>query len=100
MVKFWIVVGLLIPLAAHGQMIDSPSAGSIVAVSNMAPQPQMMATVSVTGEVKIDWKEVERTAALVEPDGAGLREYARLMLAIRDGTWKPLEKTDYGSAKP
>src|SRR5580704_16876224 len=52
--------------------------------------PPPMAAISRDGEVTINWVQVEKTAADEKSDPAGNRAYARLMLAIRDGTWKPV----------
>ena len=60
-----------------------------------------MATISAAGDVTIDWNQVEIVAArkqepcvnsqfvLCAPGGDMLRSYAVLMLAIRDGKWRP-----------
>src|ERR1700732_4301375 len=60
-----------------------------------------MATVTAAGDVTIDWNQVEIVAArkqepcvnaqfiLCAPGGDMLRSYAILMLAIRDGKWRP-----------
>jgi hypothetical protein len=51
------------------------------------PSPPM-AIVNAEGGVSINWDEVERAAE----DQSPLGYYAKLMLAIRDGTWKPLDR--------
>ena len=51
-----------------------------------------MAIVSDTGEVSIDWVAVKRVAD--QPDTPFFdvvsKRIAQLMLATRDGTWKPM----------
>lgn len=42
--------------------------------------------------VEIDWKSVEKAAADPKADQM-LNAYARLIIAVRDGTWKPLGET-------
>lgn len=48
-----------------------------------------LATVSREGEVKINWKHVEATIADPASDPQTLN-YARLLVAARDGTAEPL----------
>jgi hypothetical protein len=53
-----------------------------------------MATVSDSGEVRIDWTRVEAVAAAPEDawhDGVSKR-IAQMLLAVRDGTYQPLQK--------
>ncbi len=51
-----------------------------------------MAVISDTGEVRIDWAAVKRVAD--QPDTPFFdvvsKRIAQLMLAARDGTWKPM----------
>lgn len=46
-----------------------------------------MALVTGDGEVQIDWESVEKYAL----SKGEFRTWAKLMLAIRDHTWKPLK---------
>lgn len=46
------------------------------------------------GTVKIDWKAVEETIADPHADRTALA-YARMLLAARDGTWKPLPDSSH-----
>lgn len=45
-----------------------------------------MANIANDGTITIDWGLVEESVRENHPNAA----YARLMLAIRDGTWKPM----------
>lgn len=48
--------------------------------------------VTVAGEVFIDWAKVEEGAA--QPNDPLLCAVCRLALAVRDGTWKPLQRAE------
>lgn len=50
---------------------------------------RMIAQVTASGEVHIDWAAVDEVLADPKAD-ASLLNYARLMRACRDGAWKPL----------
>lgn len=53
----------------------------------MSPTDSMLARVDlVAGEVYIDWSAVESAPKTMDTNAA----MAALMLAIRNGTWKPL----------
>jgi hypothetical protein len=83
-----IVVGLLIALAgdANAQLWPSTSSPdtSTITITNEPP----IATVSQDGEVMIDWQRVEAVASDPNYWNKELLGYARLMIAIRDGTYK------------
>jgi hypothetical protein len=49
----------------------------------------LLATVSKDGEVRINWKHVEETAADPKAESISIL-YAKMLLAARDGTAKPL----------
>lgn len=53
-----------------------------------------MATVSDSGEVRIDWARVEAVAAAPEDAWHDTisRRIAQMLLAVRDGTYQPLQK--------
>jgi hypothetical protein len=48
---------------------------------------KIMATVSEDGEVFINWVIAEKEA---QNKDSPLCAYAKLIIAVRDGTWKPL----------
>lgn len=50
-----------------------------------------IATVSVDGEVKIDWSAVDKCMAVTKACDVYTLVYARLLTAVRDKTWKPLK---------
>jgi hypothetical protein len=53
--------------------------------------PMYCAKITADGVVFIDWKATENAAANLKPTDAMTLAIVRLMLAIRDGTFKPLE---------
>jgi hypothetical protein len=68
----------------------SPSAAVSVAGSSI------MASMDMNGDnVRIDWAEVERQAAASDKT-AYMRNLAKLMLAVRDKTYQPMERTKSG----
>lgn len=61
-------------------------------VNNLVFGAGMFATVTVEGEVSINWKSTEDAVSHPKSDPLTLA-IARLMIAIRDGTYKPMEST-------
>jgi hypothetical protein len=82
--------------------IDQPPAMQNWAYSG--PTLQMLhhhgqlALVTLDGEVSINWKHVEETAADPSSEQQALF-YARLLLAARDGTAKPLSDDTHQTEK-
>lgn len=75
---------------------------SVPAVPHNLTLGFQMATVSDSGEVRIDWAKVEAIAAAPEDawhDGVSKR-IAQMLLAVRDGTYQPLQKRARGHKKP
>lgn len=48
------------------------------------------AVISADGQVTIDWDLAEKTAANPEKTDFRTLAFARLILAVRNGTWKPM----------
>jgi len=82
-----VLIGM--PAMAQEQTMSSDqlywTAKSIQTLQTSPP----MASISRDGDVTIDWEQVEKTANDPAADHSGNWAYARLMLAIRNGTWKP-----------
>jgi hypothetical protein len=51
------------------------------------PTPRTIALITADGEVQIDWKAVEVTAD--DADNC-VASFARILLAARDGDWRPI----------
>lgn len=84
-----LIVGLLLLTTSVAVRSGEPTIFGVVIGPSV--QSRTMATVSSNGEVSISWSAAEQAAA--DPhDTAHMKFYAQLMLAIRDGTYKPLDK--------
>ncbi len=81
-----VLVGSCLVMA---QEIIPPLAGNYEMV--VVTGSSQMATVSEGGEVKIDWEQTEKIAADPAARNMQVAAIARLMIAIRDGTWKPVK---------
>lgn len=77
---------LLIAVPAAAQ--DAPKTVKTLKLSETAPSLELYA-VSSDGTVAIDWKAVENVVAMGSDRLA--MPTATMMLAIRDGTWKPMQ---------
>lgn len=86
MTRLKMAAAALVLAASQSWAQDTPTSGT----SGTAPAAPTvtLAMISKDGLVEIDWTAVEKVAAETSPPD--LVGYARLMLAIRDGTWKPL----------
>lgn len=73
------------PLNAQELVTSSGTTNFVVSVPIKS---KIMASISESGEVKIDWKAVEEA---LDGSNRQLKTYAQLMLAIRDNTWKELK---------
>lgn len=54
--------------------------------------PPQIANVSRDGDVTINWKQADKTVANPADTDPMTLAIARLMVAIRDGTWKPIQE--------
>lgn len=90
MLKFLLAWIALPPIAALAQDTSTRfyTSGTVPVVR--WTQPRAMATVSPEGAIKIDWDEVARVLADPNADRQTLA-YARLIQAVRQGTWHPIE---------
>jgi hypothetical protein len=78
---------LIAALAAPALAQDQPKSLKTVRIHEPAPGSLTLYVVDEDGTVQIDWPAVE-TLAASKADRTVL-PLAQLMLAIRDGTWKP-----------
>ncbi|MEA2939936.1 MAG: hypothetical protein QOD09_465 [Bradyrhizobium sp.] len=78
---------LIATLAGPALAQDQPKPLKTVRIRERAPGADILYTVDEDGTVRIDWPAVE-TLASSKADRTVL-PLAQLMLAIRDGTWKP-----------
>ena len=79
---------LIAPLAAPALAQDQPKPLKTVRIHEPAPGSPNLYVIDEDGTVRIDWSAVE-TLAATKADRTVL-PLAQLMLAIRDGTWKPV----------
>lgn len=90
-VAAWVVaacVSLVRAQEVEYQAVPMPSYRSTVTFARVPP-PRMMAMVSATGEVRIDWSLVEE---VLKTPGVAVQMlvYARLLKAARQGTYQQL----------
>ena len=78
---------LIAALAAPALAQDQPKPLKTVRIREPAPGSPSLYVIDEDGTVRIDWPAVE-TLAASKADRTVL-PLAQLMLAIRDGTWKP-----------
>jgi hypothetical protein len=78
---------LIAALAAPALAQDQPKSLKTVRIREPAPGTPNLYVIDEDGTVRIDWYAVE-TLATSKADRTVL-PLAQLMLAIRDGTWKP-----------
>jgi hypothetical protein len=78
---------LIAALAAPALAQDQPKSLKTVRIREPAPGSPTLYAIDGDGPVRIDWPAVE-TLAASKADRTML-PLAQLMLAIRDGTWKP-----------
>jgi hypothetical protein len=79
---------LIAALTAPAPAQDQPKSLKTVRIHEPAPGSPNLYAIDADGTVRIDWPAVE-TLAATKADRTEL-SIAQLMLAIRDGTWKPL----------
>ena len=80
---FTLIAALATPAVAQ----DQPKPLKTVRIHEPAPGADILYAIDEDGTVRIDWPAVE-TLAASKADRTVL-PLAQLMLAIRDGTWKP-----------
>ena len=78
---------LIAALAAPALAQDQPKSLKTIRIHEPAPGSPTLYVIDDDGTVRIDWPAVE-TLAATKSDRTVL-PLAQLMLAIRDGTWKP-----------
>jgi hypothetical protein len=78
---------LIATLAAPALAQDQPKPLKTIRIREPAPGSPTLYAIDEEGTVQIDWPAVE-TLATSKADRTVL-PLAQLMLAIRDGTWKP-----------
>jgi hypothetical protein len=78
---------LIAALAGPALALDQPKSLKTVRIHEPAPGSPNLYVIDEDGTVRIDWPAVE-TLAASKADRTVL-PLAQLMLAIRDGTWKP-----------
>jgi hypothetical protein len=79
---------LIAALAAPALAQDQPKPLKTLRIHEPAPGADILYTIDEDGTVRIDWPAVE-TLAASKADRTVL-PLAQLMLATRDGMWKPL----------
>jgi hypothetical protein len=79
---------LIAALAAPAVAQDQPKSLKTIRIHEPAPGSPNLYVIDEDGTVRIDWPAVE-TIAATKADRTVL-PLAQLMLAIRDGTWKPV----------
>jgi hypothetical protein len=82
-----LVFPLIVALAGPALAQDQPRSLKTVRIHEPAPGTPNLYVIDEDGTVRIDWPAVE-TLAASKADRTVL-PLAQLMLAIRDGTWKP-----------
>ena len=83
----FLALTLVAALAAPALAQDQPKSLKTIRIREPAPGSPNLYVVDEDGTVQIDWPAVE-TLAASKADRTVL-PLAQLMLAIRDGTWKP-----------
>jgi hypothetical protein len=78
---------LIAALAAPALAQDQPKPLKTVRIHAPAPGADILYVIDEDGTVRIDWPAVETLAA--SKADRTVAPLAQLMLAIRDGTWKP-----------
>lgn len=78
---------LIAALAAPALAQDQPKPLKTLRIHEPAPGSPNLYVIDADGTVRIDWPAVETLAA--SKADRTLLALAQLMLAIRDGTWKP-----------
>jgi hypothetical protein len=78
---------LIAALAAPALAQDQPKSLKTTRIRGSTPGMTTLYAIDADGTVRIDWPSVE-TLAASKADRTVL-PLAQLMLAIRDGTWKP-----------
>jgi hypothetical protein len=78
---------LIASSAAPALALDQPKPLKTIRIREPAPGMDTLYVIDEDGTVRIDWPTVE-TLAASKADRTVL-PLAQLMLAIRDGTWKP-----------
>jgi hypothetical protein len=78
---------LIAALAGPALAQDQPKSLKTVRIRDQSPGSPNLYVIDEDGTVRIDWPAVE-TLAASKADRTVL-PLAQLMLAIRDGTWKP-----------
>ena len=78
---------LIAALAAPALAEDQPKTLKTVTIREPAPGMDTLYAIDADGTVRIDWPAVETLAA--SKADRTILPLAQLMLAIRDGTWKP-----------
>jgi hypothetical protein len=79
---------LIAALAAPALAQDQPKPLKTIRIREPAPGADILYVIDEDGTVRIDWYIAE-TLAATKSDRTIL-PIAQLMLAIRDGTWKPV----------
>jgi len=80
---------LVATLAAPALAQDQPKSLKTIRIHEPAPGSPNLYVIDEDGTVRVDWPAVE-TLAATKADRTVL-PLAQLMLAIRDGTWKPAQ---------
>ncbi len=87
-IKWIAVIAIMLPVAAPAQdIVQRPVRTEKITA---APEGVGLYEVSADGTVLIDWRAVEATAE--GPTDRTLTPVAQMMLAIRDGKWKPMSR--------
>jgi hypothetical protein len=81
---------LIAALAGPALAQDQPKTLKTVRIREPAPGMDTLYAIDEDGTVRIDWPSVE-TLAASRADRTAL-SIAQLMLAIRDGTWRPARR--------
>ncbi|WP_398465511.1 hypothetical protein [Tardiphaga sp.] len=87
-IKWIALLALIMPTAVAAQDITQRPARTEKITA--APAGVGLYDVSPDGAVMIDWRAVEATAE--GPTDRTLTPVAQMMLAIRDGKWKPMSR--------
>ena len=81
---------LIIILLATTSALAEPKRVKTETIHESAPGLNILYVVEDDGTVRIDWKAVE--AVVGSKSNRIMLPVAQLMLAIRDGTWKPVHQ--------
>ena len=81
---------LIIILLATTSALAEPKRVKTETIHESAPGLNILYVIEDDGTVRIDWKTVEAIAG--SKSNRIVLPVAQLMLAIRDGTWKPLHQ--------